>query len=120
MLVVMWGIRVYPRVCGGNTQWRNRPPSRRGLSPRVRGKLRLSARNHGINRSIPACAGETAIGSAPTLSPEVYPRVCGGNPVSAALICGMRGLSPRVRGKPAAAAAIADGRRSIPACAGET
>ena len=52
--------KVYPRVCGGNGQ--NPPQSRRvkGLSPRVRGKLKRKTSARGGGWSIPACAGETA------------------------------------------------------------
>ena len=70
-------------------------------------------------RSIPACAGEPCGLNRRSRSASVYPRVCGG---TSALICHTsqsEGLSPRVRGNRTAGAADADGRGSIPACAGE-
>ena len=54
------------------------------------------------------------------ISAEVYPRVCGGNPVQGRRNHAASGLSPRVRGKRWRVAPRAGGRGSIPACAGET
>ncbi len=70
-------------------------------------------------RSIPACAGEPGRGSTRCRGRGVYPRVCGGTgpPERAALSCA--GLSPRVRGNPTSGMTRWEGRRSIPACAGE-
>ena len=69
--------------------------------------------------SIPACAGE-AIGrnTKPGVG-KVYPRVCGGSRARRGLAHLGRGLSPRVRGKPALAICRCAAPRSIPACAGE-
>ena len=91
---------VYPRVCGGNS--RPYPPARwqHGLSPRVRGKLAALPARPLAARSIPACAGETSCHLGVCRGPTVYPRVCGGNLLSAALSSLREGLSPRVRGKP--------------------
>ena len=55
------GLRVYPRVGGGNSSPRLRQPSARGLSPRGRGKLGRPATTTTWPRSIPAWAGETTI-----------------------------------------------------------
>ena len=49
---------VYPRVCGGSWQTTWRKPAAYGLSPRVRGKHRVSRCWGRWTRSIPACAGE--------------------------------------------------------------
>ena len=49
---------VYPRVCGGTRLARRSLPAGRGLSPRVRGNLYLKCLKCGMERSIPACAGE--------------------------------------------------------------
>ena len=90
-----------------------------GLSPRVRGNRRLDQRPDVLARSIPACAGEPKIVIRIPISIWVYPRVCGGTAKAARCNnCG-KGLSPRVRGNPYAAAAGGARRRSIPACAGE-
>ncbi len=74
-------IRVYPRVCGGNINRTLSRASRRGLSPRVRGKHDLGEELPLSSRSIPACAGETSKGADPIGVSTVYPRVCGGNNV---------------------------------------
>ena len=121
LLILMDGVDgVYPRVCGGNRAIRSLRTQRKGLSPRVRGKLCLFQRFSQIPRSIPACAGETrAASSAATLS-AVYPRVCGGNGRPFFNVVDIAGLSPRVRGKPRQKPPATNSRRSIPACAGET
>ena len=70
---------VYPRVGGGNAgtmRWRY---GRIGLSPRGRGKRRLSIILYAGSRSIPAWAGETLHLPAQACSRTVYPRVGGGN-----------------------------------------
>ena len=54
--------RVYPRVCGGTPSSTGSMLPGLGLSPRVRGNLRLPARPRPPSRSIPACAGEPAGG----------------------------------------------------------
>ncbi len=70
--------KVYPRVCGGTASRIRVSTSSQGLSPRVRGNpLRCLMSTVG-DRSIPACAGEPARGSATDRGPRVYPRVCGG------------------------------------------
>ena len=50
--------RVYPRVCGGTRPTRSLMSSSLGLSPRVRGNLRIARRRGWSVGSIPACAGE--------------------------------------------------------------
>ena len=50
--------RVYPRVCGGTRRPALSNPPNMGLSPRVRGNLAGLVFRQGIQRSIPACAGE--------------------------------------------------------------
>ena len=51
--------RVYPRVGGGNSAQMNTSNALKGLSPRGRGKHRISSRYIPLARSIPAWAGET-------------------------------------------------------------
>ena len=112
-------IWVYPRVCGGTRC--TTPPAhrRRGLSPRVRGNPRRPSRWPWPRGSIPACAGEPIAEWPVMLTVKVYPRVCGGTLMTARRPMARRGLSPRVRGNPAAFAKISVQTRSIPACAGE-
>ena len=50
--------RVYPRVCGGTIAAVSEGFSAAGLSPRVRGNLRVRIVDPSGWRSIPACAGE--------------------------------------------------------------
>ena len=111
--------RVYPRVCGGTsaTSAKVNPPS--GLSPRVRGNLLEDVIDDIFTRSIPACAGEPSMSRRMTLITTVYPRVCGGTPASVSPDSARSGLSPRVRGNPAAVSTAAVVIGSIPACAGE-
>ena len=111
--------RVYPRVCGGTFWDAAADFLEQGLSPRVRGN-RL-CRDRGVRGvgSIPACAGEPRSRRSCRASGTVYPRVCGGTHVIKCRDCGRHGLSPRVRGNPDQGHGPPDGRRSIPACAGE-
>ena len=53
------------------------------------------------------------------LAKKVYPRVCGGTPVSPAGYTDDQGLSPRVRGNRPLVERTVPRERSIPACAGE-
>ena len=69
--------------------------------------------------SIPACAGEPGQAVGICWRAAVYPRVCGGTTAGVPAHHTGAGLSPRVRGNLAAAAARYARRRSIPACAGE-
>ena len=90
-----------------------------GLSPHVRGNHVHAVRVVGVDRSIPARAGEPTPKPLRVQRSPVYPRTCGGTcPALCCLVC-LPGLSPHVRGNhfnpPLAAAYL----RSIPARAGE-
>ena len=85
----------------------------------MRGKRRAAYAAETDLGSIPACAGEAASTARPPPPGRVYPRVCGGSSVAIVLPLSLFGLSPRVRGKPAAAEVEAVEAGSIPACAGE-
>ena len=111
--------QVYPRVCGGTQHQIPGQQMLVGLSPRVRGNPVNRGAVAMPVRSIPACAGEPPGGNRPLRRPEVYPRVCGGTAPPTARHPRPAGLSPRVRGNPGAAIQVVNGRRSIPACAGE-
>ena len=113
-------VRVYPRVCGGNSSRSQMASASRGLSPRVRGKRKTRLLARQPVGSIPACAGETAPCGAPQENHGVYPRVCGGNCAPRRPLPSPPGLSPRVRGKLIAKEHSYSSCRSIPACAGET
>ena len=73
------GVKVYPRVGGGNRRRRLWTLIARGLSPRGRGKQYLCVFNLEWQRSIPAWAGETITTLLPIAQVRVYPRVGGGN-----------------------------------------
>ena len=72
-----------------------------------------------LPRSIPACAGEPLILHITGRGSQVYPRVCGGTFAGVPDVGNAAGLSPRVRGNPAALANGGNQPGSIPACAGE-
>ena len=110
---------VYPRVCGGTPIAFPRWGPASGLSPRVRGNR---AARHATRKgagSIPACAGEPAVGPRRIGLHGVYPRVCGGTGVRRGSPRRRPGLSPRVRGNQSGSPPRDDPHGSIPACAGE-
>ena len=111
---------VYPRVGGGNVEFRMITMAIRGLSPRGRGKLTAWALYITSIGSIPAWAGETAVLLTSRPAIGVYPRVGGGNAKTYHLDYMDDGLSPRGRGKRDAVVRPAKAWRSIPAWAGET
>ncbi len=110
---------VYPRVCGGTRPLLPATHNSPGLSPRVRGNRTVRARICLCVGSIPACAGEPASAKRRSGICRVYPRVCGGTSSLNAGVPSPTGLSPRVRGNPAALLILAAVNGSIPACAGE-
>ena len=74
------------------------PDSTEGLSPRVRGNLRLRNRARDLIGSIPACAGKPAFSAASLAWTRVYPRACGETVPGIEGAFVSEGLSPRVRG----------------------
>ena len=110
---------VYPRVCGGTPGIAWPTAELEGLSPRVRGNPRLLGSQGSVEGSIPACAGEPPILPRSSGQPGVYPRVCGGTLLEPSRFTRREGLSPRVRGNHVGSGQTAEGKRSIPACAGE-
>ena len=112
-------LTVYPRVCGG-TAGRPLPDGhRRGLSPRMRGNRGKALVGAGGVGSIPAYAGEPGGWSRGGAVGQVYPRVCGGTAGGKPWSRNASGLSPRMRGNPAAGVVGIAIARSIPAYAGE-
>ena len=116
-----WAIgRAYPRGRGGNCPAMNFAVSPKGLSPRSRGKRaerRAAVRSRG---PIPAVAGETTCLQCQAHRTTAYPRGRGGNTNRAHIGRGLRGLSPRSRGKRSERRAAVRSRGPIPAVAGET
>ena len=125
--VVALGLSLWGGLCGvvvvGWSLWGGRPGDcacrRCGLSPRVRGILRLGFGRVQAKRSIPACAGDPARAELGRCFESVYPRVCGGTLYTSAQALQWAGLSPRVRGILMIPAYRAPCGRSIPACAGD-
>ena len=113
-------VAVYPRVYGGNPRIVGVGTPGKGLSPRVRGKRRVRIPCGNRGRSIPACTGETTRLTGNLTNNGVYPRVYGGNLPQNPNRMAIQGLSPRVRGKLRPPPGVTAGRRSIPACTGET
>ena len=111
--------QVYPRVCGGTgpTTPAGRPAG--GLSPRMRGNPLGGIGRGYIAGSIPAYAGEPRCIGRWTDYRQVYPRVCGGTRCSTIYHLTIVGLSPRMRGNPAAVTLLCVAIGSIPAYAGE-
>ena len=91
----------------------------KGLSPRVRGNLIRPFTRRITKGSIPAGAGEPRESTKWKVAIRVYPRGCGGTRERAAGRSPDTGLSPRVRGNPAALSPFPVHGRSIPAGAGE-
>ena len=67
-----------------------------------------------------AAPANSVCGSALSILSTVHPRVCGELSPSTVLVQTRSGSSPRVRGTPLRAGAVAPGRRFIPACAGNS
>ena len=110
----------HPRACGENPILHASSAAGSGSSPRVRGKRRRgSAQAHEV-RLIPARAGKTARGAAPSRSGGAHPRACGENVPASGSPVTVPGSSPRVRGKHEDDAADPRKSRLIPARAGKT
>ena len=111
--------KVYPRVCGGTSDFPTPLEALEGLSPRVRGNLWPAIGSSQDFGSIPACAGEPLGQLRFQTHIRVYPRVCGGTRTGGGGITAGRGLSPRVRGNRGIIRIGTIVLGSIPACAGE-
>ena len=68
--------KVYPRACGETFFSGCSTCQRTGLSPRMRGNLRIGGVNPGTG-SIPAHAGKPSFLKTAFVSLRVYPRACG-------------------------------------------
>ena len=110
----------HPRVCGENPPVPAHRRTRRGSSPRVRGKQEIEDGEPITTRLIPACAGKTWRLARTAGYWEAHPRVCGENDVGAPHRRGRVGSSPRVRGKPILRKTRPLRLGLIPACAGKT
>ena len=90
-----------------------------GLSPRLRGNLRVGPAVVNVGGSIPALAGEPPGARNHCHPSTVYPRACGGTRSVTICFLVVAGLSPRLRGNPYAPCLGPCRAGSIPAPAGE-
>ena len=111
--------RAYPRGCGGTIVGYLLEQPAKGLSPRVRGNLRLVIDEMVSRGPIPAGAGEPGIGLDELAEVRAYPRGCGGTDRDQQPTRPGWGLSPRVRGNPERPAPPSGSPGPIPAGAGE-
>ena len=109
---------VHPRVCGERLQSRTDIRWGAGSSPRMRGTLVQLQRIDGVNRFIPAYAGNARHDPARSRSAAVHPRVCGERCGGFIAETSDFGSSPRMRGTRGAGPTARRGRRFIPAYAG--
>ena len=110
---------VYPRASGGTQRAVLQIIRAEGLSPRERGNRHRRGLHEGIQRSIPARAGEPAIKGWESIDRWVYPRASGGTALVKASLSPRCGLSPRERGNRSRQRRSLRAGRSIPARAGE-
>ena len=110
----------HPRVGGENARLAERPPARRGSSPRGRGKLSPHRRWRACRGLIPAWAGKTdSLGLIDRADPA-HPRVGGENRSGSGWLIIGPGSSPRGRGKQSCRCVPWVLSRLIPAWAGKT
>ena len=110
----------HPRAGGENHHGANRRRSRRGSSPRGRGKHLRRRRRTVVRGLIPARAGKTLASSARASWARAHPRAGGENLIGVAADLSAQGSSPRGRGKRTVRACTFRTRRLIPARAGKT
>ena len=111
---------VHPRVRGEHAGAACPLSRSAGSSPRARGTRFSNVRQDGLNRFIPACAGNTPRRTATHTAQSVHPRVRGEHVLEPTSLAGAAGSSPRARGTPAPCLLAQERRWFIPACAGNT
>ena len=89
---------VHPRVCGEHILTLTLDFADHGSSPRVRGTPISDELGDGVERFIPACAGNTQNISSHNSAKSVHPRVCGEHRDVQPYFDKISGSSPRVRG----------------------
>ena len=109
---------VHPRVCGEHTYDQAWIVSGDGSSPRLRGTSIPARRGGGLQRFIPASAGNISRYGDKDRMRAVHPRVCGEHLPTSAPWTKRTGSSPRLRGTYDHAVANVPGMRFIPASAG--
>ena len=118
-LLPFQSLMVYPRPRGGTVWTEGKAPRALGLSPPTRGNQSTARAVRAGSGSIPAHAGEPDEQGSETAARRVYPRPRGGTPRRSFACHTSDGLSPPTRGNPLGASPCRNGKRSIPAHAGE-
>ena len=109
---------VHPRVCGEHADFHPGKDDIFGSSPRVRGTFPVARAISHTSRFIPACAGNMSGNWTASRFISVHPRVCGEHTGLRSTPPRLIGSSPRVRGTCNRGTRTFQGRRFIPACAG--
>ena len=112
--------RAHPRAYGENAPPKNRRRSRRGSSPRIRGKpvqKQLKVNAEGL---IPAHTGKTRELSQKGDASRAHPRAYGENTALFSPLSRRLGSSPRIRGKPSSSSQSPAKEGLIPAHTGKT
>ncbi len=109
---------VHPRVRGERVPAPCRQRLHGGSSPRARGTRTADERLEGVDRFIPACAGNARSSTRRASPRPVHPRVRGERVLMLIAHCCPIGSSPRARGTLLQRLADLCPRRFIPACAG--
>ncbi len=110
---------VYPRAYGETTGRHLHRGEVSGLSPRLRGNHDVGHAGNTLQRSIPALTGKPRHAAPMWGRTWVYPRAYGETVRLAPGSRDLPGLSPRLRGNPAALATGNPAARSIPALTGK-
>ncbi len=113
-----WTQAGYPRACGDRLARGRFRARTSGLSPRLRGSVRLGARAGISARVIPAPAGIGPSRAPCRRLPPGYPRACGDRTILWRAEARPPGLSPRLRGSAGQGLLAARAGRVIPAPAG--
>ena len=90
----------HPRGCGADGHGSYDGTVKEGSSPRVRGRPAHRCRPRGLERLIPAGAGQTIASVAIVTTLRAHPRGCGADSAASQLARRAHGSSPRVRGRP--------------------
>ena len=110
----------HPRVCGEHTRNFRLCCNINGSSPRLRGTLKNNRLKTGIERIIPASAGNTRRRAVSSAARTDHPRVCGEHLCYQLVEHNDGGSSPRLRGTLAPDGISNTQARIIPASAGNT
>ena len=111
---------VHPRACGEQAAGFHDFEVQRGSSPRMRGTGCTVSKIVGLDRFIPAHAGNRTRNMSPRTATTVHPRACGEQAAACARGHPDFGSSPRMRGTALVSESPASPSRFIPAHAGNS